>query len=178
MLFQCSSHFGEYGQYLAAALSYLFIKQGDASGLVTFDDAIRTSIRAENRPSQVRRICEELHGTEPGKETGVGKVLNQVAERIPKRGLVILISGFANVETGMSYAFVMNHFESNLFPNKERLDLVLSLQGVLRDGFGQRQEFFYAFRKASLGQGQQGVQRSLEEFIETNKNSWHFRKST
>ena len=34
--------------------------------------------------------------------------------------------GFANVETGMSYAFVMNHFESNLFPNKERLDLVLS----------------------------------------------------
>ena len=82
----------EYGQYLAAALSYLFIKQGDASGLVTFDDAIRTSMRAENRPSQVRRICEELHGTEPGKETVVGKVLNQVAERIPKRGLVILIS--------------------------------------------------------------------------------------
>ena len=34
--------------------------------------------------------------------------------------------GFANVETGMSYAFVMNHFESNLFPNKERLELVLS----------------------------------------------------
>lgn len=35
--------------------------------------------------------------------------------------------GFANVETGISYAFVMNHFESNLFPNKERLELVLSL---------------------------------------------------
>jgi uncharacterized protein (DUF58 family) len=82
----------EYGQYLAAALSYLFIKQGDASGLVTFDDTLRTSMRAENRPSQVRRICEELHGTEPGKETGVGKVLNEVAERIPRRGLVIIIS--------------------------------------------------------------------------------------
>lgn len=82
----------EYGQYLTAALSYLFIKQGDASGLVTFDDSLRTSMRAENRPSQVRRICEELHGTTPGKETGVGKVLNEVAERIPKRGLVIIIS--------------------------------------------------------------------------------------
>ncbi|MDA7494375.1 DUF58 domain-containing protein, partial [Akkermansiaceae bacterium] len=82
----------EYGQYLAAALSYLFIKQGDASGLVTFDDTLRTSMRAENRPSQVRRICEELHGTEPGKETGVGKVLNEVAERIPRRGLVVIIS--------------------------------------------------------------------------------------
>ncbi len=82
----------EYGQYLAAALSYLFIKQGDASGLVTFDDTLRTSMRAENRPSQVRRICEELHGTKPGKETGVGKVLNEVAERIPRRGLVVIIS--------------------------------------------------------------------------------------
>ena len=82
----------EYGQYLAAALSYLFIKQGDAAGLVTFDDELKTSMRAENRPSQVRRICEELYQTEPGKETGVGKVLHEVAERIPKRGLVILIS--------------------------------------------------------------------------------------
>lgn len=82
----------EYGRYLAAALSYLYIKQGDAAGLVTFDDEIKTLMRAENRPSQVRRICEELYATEPGKETGVGKVLHEVAERIPKRGLVILIS--------------------------------------------------------------------------------------
>ena len=34
--------------------------------------------------------------------------------------------GFANLETGMSYAFVMNHFEPNLFPNKQRLELILS----------------------------------------------------
>jgi hypothetical protein len=33
--------------------------------------------------------------------------------------------GFANAESGMSYAFVMNHFESNLFPSWERLKLVV-----------------------------------------------------
>ena len=33
--------------------------------------------------------------------------------------------GFANAETGASYAFVMNHFESNLFPSWERLKLIL-----------------------------------------------------
>lgn len=33
--------------------------------------------------------------------------------------------GFANSETGMSYAFVMNHFESNLFPSNERLRLMM-----------------------------------------------------
>ena len=82
----------EYGQYLAAALSYLFIKQGDAAGLVTFDDELRVSMRAENRPSQVHRICEKLYETKAGEETGVGAVLHEVAERIPRRGLVILIS--------------------------------------------------------------------------------------
>lgn len=82
----------EYGQYLAAALSYLMIKQGDAAGLVTFAEEIKSSMRPENRPSQVRRICEVLEAVEPGGETGVGAVLHEVAERIPRRGLVVLIS--------------------------------------------------------------------------------------
>lgn len=99
----------EYGQYLAAALAYLYIKQGDASGLVTFDDTLRTSMRAESRPSQVRRICEELHKTEPGKETGVGKVLHEVAERIPRRGLVILISDLFDEPSEVIEA--LHHFD-------------------------------------------------------------------
>ncbi|MDB4404375.1 DUF58 domain-containing protein [Akkermansiaceae bacterium] len=82
----------EYGSELAAALAYLFVKQGDAAGLVTFDHEIRHLMRAESRPSQVRRICEILYQSEPGEETGVGEVLHEVAERIPTRGLVILIS--------------------------------------------------------------------------------------
>lgn len=82
----------QYGSELAAALAYLFIKQGDAAGLVTFDHKVRTLMRAESRPSQVRRICEVLHTSEPGEETGVGEVLHEVAERVPQRGLVVLIS--------------------------------------------------------------------------------------
>ena len=79
-------------RYLAAALSYLFIKQGDAAGLVTFDSKVRSYLRAGSRPSQVRRIVETLHESEPGEDTKVGNVLHEVAERIHKRGLVILIS--------------------------------------------------------------------------------------
>ncbi len=82
----------DYAKRLAAALAYLYIKQGDAAGLVTFDKDIRTFVRTGSRPSQVRRILEELHTTEPGADTDVGTVLHRVAERIPKRGLVILIS--------------------------------------------------------------------------------------
>ncbi|MEJ6725439.1 MAG: serine hydrolase domain-containing protein [Akkermansiaceae bacterium] len=34
--------------------------------------------------------------------------------------------GFADPETGMSYAFVMNRFEANLYPSEERLELMNS----------------------------------------------------
>jgi uncharacterized protein (DUF58 family) len=81
-----------YGQYLAAALSYLAIRQQDAAGLVTFDDRVRSYIPARSRPSQVRLILDQLHRTEAGEDTNVAKVLHEVAERIPRRGLVCLIS--------------------------------------------------------------------------------------
>ncbi len=82
----------KYAKHLAAALSYLFIRQGDAVGLATFDHEVRSFVRAAGRPSQVRRILQELYDAKAGKDTDTGKVLHQVAERIPKRGLVILIS--------------------------------------------------------------------------------------
>ena len=81
-----------YARYLAAALSYLFIKQGDAAGLVTFDNEVKSYLRTGSRPSQVRRIVDTLHQAEPGAETKVASVLHEVAERVHKRGLVILIS--------------------------------------------------------------------------------------
>lgn len=82
----------DYAKHLAAALAYLFVKQGDAAGLVTFDKTTRGFVRAGSRPSQVRRILEELHRSPPGEDTDAAPVLHEVAERIPRRGLVILIS--------------------------------------------------------------------------------------
>ncbi|NNC90621.1 MAG: DUF58 domain-containing protein [Akkermansiaceae bacterium] len=81
-----------YARYLAAAMAYLFIKQGDAAGLVTFDAGVKSYLRAGSRPSQVRRILDELWETRPGAETRVGPVLHEVAERVHKRGLVMLVS--------------------------------------------------------------------------------------
>lgn len=82
----------EYSKYLAAALAYLFIKQGDAAGLVTFDRQPLEFLRAASRPSQVRRILEVLDRAQAGAETDAAAVLHAVAERIPKRGVVFLIS--------------------------------------------------------------------------------------
>ena len=99
----------DYGRYLAAALSYLYIKQGDAAGLVTFDKEIKTSLRAASRPSQVRRLLENLHETKVGAETELGPVLHEIAERIPRRGLVILISDFFDKPESIIEA--LHHFD-------------------------------------------------------------------
>jgi uncharacterized protein (DUF58 family) len=81
-----------YAKYLAAALAYLFIKQGDAAGLVTFDRKPLEFVRAASRPSQVRRILEVLDRSKAGADTDAAAVLHDVAERIPRRGVVVVIS--------------------------------------------------------------------------------------
>jgi len=99
----------DYARYLTAALSYLYIKQGDGVGLVTFDNAIRSQIRAVSRPSQVRRILDTLWDSQPGEETEVAGVLHEVAERIPRRGVVVIISDFLDDPQKMVEA--LHHFD-------------------------------------------------------------------
>ena len=81
-----------YGQYLAAILAYLLVGQQDAVGLVTFDTAIRAYIPARARASQVRAILETIDAAKAGGETALSDIFHDIAERIPRRGLVIIVS--------------------------------------------------------------------------------------
>jgi uncharacterized protein (DUF58 family) len=82
----------EYARYLAAAVTYLLIRQQDSCGLVTFDKAIRSYRPPASKPSQVRVILEELYQTQPGEDTAAADVFHDIAERIPRRGLVLIFS--------------------------------------------------------------------------------------
>jgi uncharacterized protein (DUF58 family) len=82
----------EYAQYIAAILSYMLIGQQDAVGMVTFDTKIRSYIPARSRPSQVRTLLEQIDQTTPGNETALADIFHDIAERIPRRGLVIVLS--------------------------------------------------------------------------------------
>jgi uncharacterized protein (DUF58 family) len=82
----------QWGSYLAAALTHLLLRQNDAVGLVLFDNTVRTYLPPKARPTQFRRVLEILEPEAAASDTDVGKVLNEVAERIRRRGLVILIS--------------------------------------------------------------------------------------
>jgi len=89
----------EYARQLAAALAYLMIGQREAVGLITFDTAIRSMIPARSAPSHFSVLCKTLSEARVGGETPLSGILHGLAERIRRRGLVIVLSdGFDQID--------------------------------------------------------------------------------
>jgi len=81
-----------YASYLAASLSYMMIKQRDAVGLAAFDETLHTFLPPHATKGYLRQILVALEHFKAGNKTGVAKSLHQVADRIKRRGLVIILS--------------------------------------------------------------------------------------
>lgn len=84
----------EYAKYIAAALAHLIIQQQDAVGLATFDSQLRQVIHPSSQPSHLRTLVHHLENAEPAGETAIGPLMHELAERMKKRGLVIVLSDF------------------------------------------------------------------------------------
>lgn len=92
----------EYGAYLAAALHFLMVKQRDATGLIAFDEKVHTLLRPKSTHRFLRQILARLeHLTDlphDGRHTNAATALNEVAERISRRSLVVVITDlFENI---------------------------------------------------------------------------------
>lgn len=81
-----------YARSLTAALGYLMIRQSDAVGLVTCDTEPREFIPPGSTMGHFLNVLAALENTRPGGETSLAPVLNEIAGRIARRGLVILIT--------------------------------------------------------------------------------------
>lgn len=82
----------EYGQSLCAALAYLMIQQQDAVGALLFADQPRAFVPARAVRSHLDEILKALGAAKPEGRTRLGPALHELAERIKRRGLVILCS--------------------------------------------------------------------------------------
>lgn len=103
----------QYAVYLAGALAYLMIRQRDAVGLVTFDDGIRTYMPPKSVTSYLNHILLELDRTNSSSVTNLPDSLHQLAERIKRRGLIILLSDLLDepqkVISGLKHFRHRNH---------------------------------------------------------------------
>ena len=82
----------EYGCHLAACLAYLMLKQRDSVGLVVFDDQLRSYIPPRHGSAHLHAVMSELEKAIPGGETNISATFNELAQRIVRRGLIIIIS--------------------------------------------------------------------------------------
>jgi len=85
---------GDYAATLAATLAYFLYLQGDAVGLVTFEQQIREYLPARHRTGHLKQLMLALEKPAVGPGTDLGAALERVAEIIRKRGLLILLSDF------------------------------------------------------------------------------------
>jgi uncharacterized protein (DUF58 family) len=82
----------DYARHVAAALAWLVVQQQDAVGLATFDRDVSNFLRAAGQPSHLKHVLHRLEHTPAAGETSLGPILHSLAERIRKRGLVVLMS--------------------------------------------------------------------------------------
>jgi len=82
----------EYATYVAASLAVLMNFQKDAAGLVVYDEAIRSFIPPKATRQNLKVILNQLASIVPSGKTNTASALNIVAERIKRRGLVIIFS--------------------------------------------------------------------------------------
>lgn len=86
----CSKY--EYGATLAAALTYLLLRQQDAVALTLFGEDELARIPMSGHPGQLRHVCDAMAGIDLQAESGDPPVLERLAESLRRRGVVILIS--------------------------------------------------------------------------------------
>jgi uncharacterized protein (DUF58 family) len=82
----------EYAQSLSAALAYLMLHQQDAVGALLFADRPLRFVPARAVRSHLDVLLRTFAAARPGGGTRLGPALHELAERIRRRGLVVLCS--------------------------------------------------------------------------------------
>jgi uncharacterized protein (DUF58 family) len=119
-MFYPTENFGKisFSIFAAACLAYMLQKQRDAVGITTFSDQIEwqspiksTSLHIHNLFVQLQRMMEEKPNN---KKTAAATVIDQIAEKLHRRSLVIVFSDmFETVQKNEAIFSALNHLKHN-----------------------------------------------------------------
>ncbi|MEO0131435.1 MAG: DUF58 domain-containing protein [candidate division WOR-3 bacterium] len=97
-----------YAQFLAASLAYLLIKQRDSVGLVVFTSKINKYLPPRSKPDHLNALLQTIDKITPGGDTNLANTFHELAEKIKRRGLVIIISDLLDDKNAVLSA--LKHF--------------------------------------------------------------------
>lgn len=128
----------EYASYLGASLAYLLLKQKDSIGLITFTSKIERYIPPRQTPHHLHILLEAIDKVRAGSETNLSVTFHELAERIKRRGLVIVLSDLFDDKEAVLRA--LRHFrhkkhEVLVFQivDKNELEFAFNSPLILRD---------------------------------------------
>lgn len=100
----------DYARHVAASLGYLLLSQRDAAGLLTFDTKVRDRFDPSTNPRNFQRLVKTLEEGEPGGETSLASVIEQIVPTIKRRSLIILLTdGFDHLDRFTSALKLFRH---------------------------------------------------------------------
>jgi uncharacterized protein (DUF58 family) len=82
----------DYASTVAASLAHLLLGQRDAVGMVLFDREVAQQLPWSSNQSHLHHIVELLEKAETRPATDIGATLHQLADQLPRRGLILLFS--------------------------------------------------------------------------------------
>lgn len=110
----------DYAITLAAALSYIMINQQDAVGLAVYSDHIHNYLQPKSNSVYLKTLLtalnEVLHNSTKAHSygtTSTKKCIDQITEKIKKRGLTIIISDFFDDLNSIITALKHIHYKKN-----------------------------------------------------------------
>src|SRR5438067_3336406 len=148
---------------IAASLAYIAIQQQDAAGLAVFDNDLKKYFKPSNLPGQWKIITHELTMIPRLKKTNTGKILDQLAEKLTHRSLIVILSDFfddiESIKKGLRHLRYKRHEmmvfqlldpmeidfpveDVTLFKGMEELGELLTEPRALREGYLEQLEGF------------------------------------
>jgi uncharacterized protein (DUF58 family) len=138
----------EYAQCLAAALAHLVIRQRDSVGLATFDDQLRDFLPASGNPAHLPQLVHVMEQSAGQGKSDLGKPLHKVADRLRRRGVVIVLSDLlGDVESFLGALRRLRHRRHEV--------IVLHVLDVA--------EIEFPFKRATMFRGLEGKPEVLAE---------------
>ncbi len=108
-----------FAKYAAAALSYLLNRQRDAVGMCLFSDSIETLTPVKSSATHLNKILRLLNEVDTenkavNKKSNVASVLDELAEKIHRRSLVVIFSDmFDSTENADNLFKSLQHLKHN-----------------------------------------------------------------
>lgn len=159
----------DYAMMLTAALSYLSLHQKDAVGLALFAEEIKKFLPPRATSIYLNEILKVLSETTVELKTQTSRCLEAVADKINKRGLVIIISDFLDDTTSIINALKKFRFQKNeviVFQILDPVEMSFAFGGdALFIDLETRQELL-----TQPYQIQKSYQEAFAQFMKTLKN--------